>query len=50
MLIDDIEFHLHPQWKRKIVGLLCKTFPNCQFIATPHSLKLLMKCPIAKSG
>ena len=41
VLIDDIELHLHPQWQRKIVGQLCKTFPNCQFIATTHSPQVI---------
>ena len=41
VLIDDIELHLHPQWQRKIVEQLCKTFPNCQFVATTHSPQVI---------
>ena len=40
-LIDDIELHLHPEWQRKIVGQLCETFPNCQFVATTHSPQVI---------
>lgn len=41
ILIDEIDIHLHPQWQRKIVGNLEKTFPNCQFIATTHSPQVI---------
>ncbi|MFC0200160.1 AAA family ATPase [Paracoccus rhizosphaerae] len=41
ILIDEIDLHLHPQWQRKIVGNLEKTFPNCQFIATSHSPQII---------
>ena len=41
ILIDEIDLHLHPQWQRKIVGNLEKTFPNCQFIATTHSPQVI---------
>jgi predicted ATP-binding protein involved in virulence len=37
VLIDEIDVHLHPRWQRKVVGILKKLFPNCQFIATTHS-------------
>ncbi len=37
VLIDEIDLHLHPNWQRKIVGSLEKTFPKIQFIATTHS-------------
>lgn len=37
IIIDEIEKHLHPSWQRKIIGLLCETFPKCQFIFTSHS-------------
>ncbi|PSF39012.1 ATP-binding protein [Aphanothece hegewaldii CCALA 016] len=37
ILIDEIELHLHPQWQRKIIPALTRTFPNCQFIITTHS-------------
>ena len=41
ILIDEIDLHLHPQWQRKIVGDLIRTFPNCQFIATTHSPQVI---------
>jgi predicted ATP-binding protein involved in virulence len=41
VLIDEIELHLHPQWQRKIIPALTRTFPNCQFIVTTHSPQVL---------
>lgn len=41
ILIDEIDLHLHPQWQRKIVGDLTRTFSNCQFIATTHSPQVI---------
>ena len=37
VLIDELDLHLHPQWQRRIVECLCKTFPKLQFICTTHS-------------
>lgn len=45
VLIDEIDLHLHPQWQRKIVGNLERTFPNCQFIATTHSPQIIGEVP-----
>ncbi|CAN0653668.1 putative ATP-dependent endonuclease of the OLD family [Nitratireductor aquimarinus] len=45
ILIDEIDLHLHPQWQRKIVGNLEKTFPNCQFVATTHSPQVIGEVP-----
>lgn len=36
VLIDEIETHLHPRWKLRIVGLLRQAFPKVQFIMTTH--------------
>ena len=36
VLIDEIDIHLHPSWKIKIVDLFRKTFPYVQFIMTTH--------------
>ncbi|MGE7923340.1 retron system putative HNH endonuclease [Viridibacillus arvi] len=36
VLIDEIDVHLHPSWKIKIVDLFRKTFPYVQFIMTTH--------------
>ena len=41
VLIDEIELHLHPEWQRRIVENLTKTFPKCQFIATTHSPQVI---------
>ncbi len=41
VLIDEVDLHLHPDWQRKIVGMLRKTFPNLQFILTTHSPQVL---------
>ncbi len=37
VLIDEVDVHLHPAWQRRIGFMLCKTFPNLQFIVTSHS-------------
>lgn len=37
ILIDEIDSHLHPQWRRIIPSILQKAFPNAQFIVTTHS-------------
>lgn len=36
VLVDEIETHLHPRWKLRIVGLLRQAFPQVQFIMTTH--------------
>jgi predicted ATP-binding protein involved in virulence len=41
VLIDEIELHLHPNWQRKIIPSLTRTFPNCQFIVTTHSPQVI---------
>lgn len=45
VLIDEIDLHLHPQWQRKVVGNLERTFPKCQFIATTHSPQIIGEVP-----
>ncbi len=45
ILIDEIDLHLHPQWQRKIVRDLVRTFPNCQFIASTHSPQVIGEVP-----
>lgn len=37
LLIDELDLHLHPVWRRKLVDFLSETLPNFQFIATTHS-------------
>ncbi len=36
VLIDEIETHLHPRWKMRIVQRLREALPQVQFIATTH--------------
>ncbi|TYQ30516.1 AAA family ATPase [Pseudanabaena sp. UWO310] len=37
VLIDEIDLHLHPNWQRRVVDDLKRTFPKIQFITTTHS-------------
>jgi len=36
VLIDEIETHLHPRWKMRIMSLLREAFPKVQFIVSTH--------------
>jgi predicted ATP-binding protein involved in virulence len=36
VLLDEIEVHLHPQWKVNIIDSLRSLFPRLRFIATTH--------------
>nr|WP_147299325.1 AAA family ATPase [Cupriavidus taiwanensis] len=36
VLIDEIETHLHPRWKMRVMSSLRQAFPNVQFVATTH--------------
>ncbi|GHC08823.1 hypothetical protein GCM10010080_24830 [Thermomonas carbonis] len=36
VLIDEIDAHLHPRWKLRVVGKLREVFPRIQFIASTH--------------
>lgn len=36
VLLDEIDAHLHPRWKMRIVKGLRKAFPNVQFLVTTH--------------
>ena len=36
VLIDEVDAHLHPRWKMRIVQRLREVFPRMQFIATSH--------------
>ena len=35
-LVDELDSHLHPRWKMRVVGRLSKTFPSMQFITSTH--------------
>jgi predicted ATP-binding protein involved in virulence len=37
VLIDEIELHLHPQWQRRAIPDLRRTFPNLQLVLSTHS-------------
>lgn len=36
VLVDEIENHLHPRWKLRVMSALRRAMPNVQFIATTH--------------
>jgi energy-coupling factor transporter ATP-binding protein EcfA2 len=36
VLIDELDAHLHPRWKMRIVGDLRNAFPRVQFVASTH--------------
>ena len=36
VLIDEIETHLHPRWKMRVMSSLRDAFPRVQFIVTTH--------------
>ncbi|PRX20723.1 putative ATP-binding protein involved in virulence [Paraburkholderia sp. BL18I3N2] len=44
MLIDEMDLHLHPVWKRNLVDFLDSAFPNLQIIATTHSPLSVQQC------
>ena len=37
VLIDEIDLHLHPEWQKKVITDIQRTFPNIQFIVTTHA-------------
>ncbi len=45
VLIDEIEFHLHPKWQRTVLANLRKVFRQCQFIVTTQSPSILGEVP-----
>jgi predicted ATP-binding protein involved in virulence len=44
LLIDEMDLHLHPVWKRNFVDFLNHAFPNLQIIATTHSPLSIQQC------
>jgi predicted ATP-binding protein involved in virulence len=44
LLIDELDLHLHPIWRRNLVEFLNKTLPNFQIIATTHSALTAQQC------
>lgn len=45
VLIDEIDMHLHPAWQKRIMGDLCRIFPQVQFIVTTHAPSVLVNVP-----
>ncbi len=41
VLIDELDLHLHPQWQRRVVDDLTRTFPLVQFVCTTHSPQII---------
>lgn len=41
VLIDELDAHLHPRWKMRIIHALREAFPNIQFIASTHDPLIL---------
>ncbi|MBM3525565.1 MAG: hypothetical protein FJX57_21665, partial [Alphaproteobacteria bacterium] len=44
LLIDEMDLHLHPVWKRRLVEFLDSAFPNLQIVATTHSPLSIQQC------
>jgi hypothetical protein len=36
VLVDELEAHLHPRWKMRVVDSLRRAFPRMQFLASTH--------------
>ena len=45
VLIDEVDVHLHPNWQRRVVADLRRTFPKVQFICTTHSAQIMGEVP-----
>lgn len=41
VIVDELDAHLHPRWKMRIVSALRTAFPNIQFIVSTHDPLLL---------
>jgi hypothetical protein len=44
LLIDEMDLHLHPVWKRRLVEFINSAFPNMQVVATTHSPLSVQDC------
>lgn len=44
LLIDELDLHLHPIWRRNLVEFLTDILPHFQFIATTHSALTAQQC------
>tara|TARA_R110000737_G_C14624499_1_gene494329 strand:+ start:7538 stop:8893 length:1356 start_codon:yes stop_codon:yes gene_type:complete len=45
VIIDELELYLHPNWQKRLPGILTKIFPNVLFIASTHSPIPLLGAP-----
>jgi len=45
VIIDELEAHLHPGWQMAFPGLLSRTFPLVQFVASTHSVIPILGAP-----
>ena len=48
VLIDEIDEHLHPRWKKGLIPILRKRFPRLQFVGTTHSAMSIVNCTAAE--
>lgn len=44
LLIDEMDMHLHPVWKRNLIDFLNSAFPKLQIVATTHSPLSIQQC------
>lgn len=44
LLVDEMDLHLHPVWKRRLVEFINDAFPNLQVVATTHSPLSIQQC------
>jgi hypothetical protein len=44
LLIDEMDLHLHPVWKRRLVEFINDAFPKLQIVATTHSPLSIQQC------
>lgn len=44
LLIDEMDMHLHPLWKRNLIDFLNSAFPKLQIVATTHSPLSIQQC------
>lgn len=44
LLVDEMDLHLHPVWKRCLVEFINDAFPNLQIVATTHSPLSIQQC------
>lgn len=45
VIIDELDLHFHPNWQKRLPGLLSNVFPRIQFIASTHNPIPLLGAP-----